>query len=79
MKVLTKEQSDIYYRAIQRGGTLGGVLGLGVGVVVTTALNRCLPGYRTLTPSIRALVAIYPSFVLASYGADRGSQSFGKP
>lgn len=76
MKALTKEQWDAYYKAIQQGGTLGGFLGLGVGLGVTTALNRYLPRHRTLTPSIRALVAIYPSFVLASYGADRGSQFF---
>jgi len=76
MKVLTKEEEQAHYNATVQGGTIGGLIGTGLGAVGVMAATRRYPSFRALTVPFRAfLVASTGSFV-AVIAADRASAAY---
>jgi len=67
MKIATKEEQDAQMRATIIGGAKGFAGGLGVALPASYLLNRRVPYYRALPPSLKAfgviLIAV-PSFVI---------------
>jgi len=76
MKVLTKEEEQAHYNATVQGGTIGGLIGTGIGAVGVMAATRRYASFRALTVPFRAfLVASTGSFV-AVIAADRASAAY---
>jgi hypothetical protein len=76
MKLLTPEEEKAHYRAVLTGGTIGGLIGLGIGVAANSYFYRRSPFYRSLTVPLRAFFISSAGTFGAIIEADRYSRAF---
>ncbi|KAA8911763.1 mitochondrial hypoxia responsive domain-containing protein [Sphaerosporella brunnea] len=76
MKLLTPEEEKAHYRAVLTGGTIGGVVGLAIGLGANAFFYRRSPFYRSLTVPLRAFFISSTSTFGAIIEADRYSRAF---
>jgi len=76
MKVLTKEEEDIHYAAVLRGGISGGVVGLGVGLAAAVVFQKRSNFFRSLTLPLKTFFVTSTSTFAAIVQADRSSRGF---
>jgi hypothetical protein len=76
MKVLTKEEEEVHYAAVLRGGLIGGAVGLGVGLGATVLLHRRSTFFRNLTLPLKTFFVTSSGTFAAIVQADRSSRSF---
>jgi len=73
MKLLTKEEEAAHYSAVLKGGTLGGAVGLSLGLAGTLAATRRYPAFRSLTLPFKAFLVTSTGTFTAIVNADRWS------
>jgi hypothetical protein len=78
MKVMTKEEEDAHYKQVLTGGTIGGTLGLAVGVGGIAFATRRYPAFRSLTLPLRAFLVSSAGTFGAIVNAERYSVAFQK-
>jgi len=78
MKVVSKEEEAAHYRQVLIGGTIGGALGLGVGVAGVLAASRRYTAFRQLTLPFRAFLVTSTGTFAAIVNAERYSNEFHK-
>jgi len=76
MKILTKEQEAEHYNATIKGGTLGGLIGLGAGTAGVLLAQRRFPAFRQLTIPFRVFLASGVGTFSAIIAADRASARY---
>ncbi|KAI5800398.1 hypothetical protein DFH27DRAFT_81336 [Peziza echinospora] len=76
MKILTKEEEDAHYRATVKGGTIGGLIGLGFGVGTAILAHKRWPFARNLTLPFKAFYCTSIGTFAAIISADRASRGF---
>jgi hypothetical protein len=78
MKLLTKEEEQAHYDQVLKGGTVGGIVGLGLGIAGVMGASRRYPAFRSLTLPFRAFLVTSSSTFCAIVNADRYSMKFQK-
>jgi len=76
MKLLTKEEEQAHYRATLKGGLLGGVAGLTVGVLGVLGAQRRYPAFRSLTLPLKAFLITSSGTFAGIVSADHASRAF---
>lgn len=76
MKVLTQEQEEAHYNATVKGGTIGGLIGTGVGLAAVVGASRRYPSFRALTLPMRAFLVTSTGTFIAVIAADRASAAY---
>ncbi|KAI0837611.1 hypothetical protein F5Y06DRAFT_297470 [Hypoxylon sp. FL0890] len=76
MKVISKEEEQAHYHEVLKGGTIGGTLGLGAGLVGVLAASRRYPAFRSLTLPFRAFLVTSTGTFGAIVNAERYSNEF---
>lgn len=76
MKILTKEEEDAHYRYTVKWGTIGGLVGLGLGLGSVYVLRRKSPFFRSLTLPFQSFYVTSVGTFAAIIEADRASRSF---
>lgn len=76
MKLLTKEEEDAHYRAVLKGGTIGGVLGLIGGYAGVLAASRRYHTIRNLTLPMKAFLVTSSGTFVGIIAADSSSRTF---
>lgn len=76
MKVLTKEEEQKHYNATVKGGTVGGLIGLGLGSAGVIAASRRFHAFRALTVPFRVFLAASTGTFVAVIAADRASAAY---
>jgi hypothetical protein len=69
MKLLTKEEEQAHYNEVLKGGAIGGVVGLSLGVSGVLLASRRYPAFRGLTLPFRAFLITST----ATYGTEVGA------
>jgi hypothetical protein len=78
MKLLTKEEEQAHYNEVLKGGAIGGVVGLSLGVSGVLLASRRYPAFRGLTLPFRAFLITSTATFGAIVNADRWSMAFSK-
>jgi hypothetical protein len=78
MKLLTKEEEEAHYRAVIRGGLVGGGVGLGMGLAGTLLASRRYPAFRSLTLPFKTFLVTSAGTFGAIVNADRWSMAHHK-
>ncbi|KAE8352338.1 hypothetical protein BDV28DRAFT_3996 [Aspergillus coremiiformis] len=76
MKLLTKEEEDAHYRAVLKGGTIGGILGLIGGYAGVLAASRRYQTIRNLTLPMKAFLVTSSGTFVGIIAADNSSRTF---
>jgi hypothetical protein len=76
MKLLTKEEEDAHYKAVLKGGFIGGAVGLALGFGANSLLLRRSHFYRSLTVPLRAFFISSSGTFGAIINADQYSRKF---
>jgi hypothetical protein len=76
MKILTKEEEDAHYDATVKSGSLGGLIGLTVGLAAITGASRRFGTIRGLTLPMKAFLVTSTGTFAAIISADRASRGF---
>jgi hypothetical protein len=76
MKVLSKEEEEAHYSAVLKGGSIGGAVGLGLGVGGVLLASRRYPAFRSLTLPFRTFLVTSTATFTAIVSADRASMAF---
>lgn len=76
MKILTKEEGDAHYRHTVKWGTIGGLVGLGLGLGSVYIFRRKSPFFRSLTLPFQTFYVTSVGTFAAIVEADRASRSF---
>lgn len=76
MKILTKEEEEAHYNATVKGGTIGGLIGLGIGFAGVAAANARFHTIRNLTLPMKAFLVTSTATFAAIINADRSSRGF---
>jgi hypothetical protein len=76
MKILTKEEEAEHYRETLKGGTLGGVLGLGVGFAGVALASQRYHFIRTLTLPLKAFLVTSSGTFAGIIAADHWSRAY---
>lgn len=76
MKILTKEQEAEHYRAVLRGGIMGGVVGLGVGFAGVALAQRRYAFIRNLTLPLKAFLVTSSGTFAGIIHADTYSRKY---
>lgn len=76
MKVLTKEEEAAHYNATIKGGSIGGVIGVGLGAAAVMGASRRYPSFRALTVPFRAFLVASTGTFIAVIAADRASAAY---
>lgn len=76
MKILTKEEEAAHYRATLKGGTLGGVLGLGAGFAAVALASQRYHFFRTLTLPLKAFLVTSSGTFSGIIAADHYSRKY---
>ncbi|KAF2854974.1 mitochondrial hypoxia responsive domain-containing protein [Plenodomus tracheiphilus IPT5] len=76
MKVLTKEEEEAHYYATIKGGSIGGLIGTGLGAVGVIAASRRYHSFRALTVPFRAFLVASTGTFVAVIAADRASAAY---
>lgn len=71
MKVLTKEEEAAHYKAVVKGGLIGGSLGLAIGATGVIYASRKYPSFRGLTLPFRTFLVTSTGTFGAIVQADR--------
>jgi hypothetical protein len=78
MKVVSKEEEQAHYNAVLRGGSLGGSLGMGLGLLGVWGASARYPAVRSLTLPFRAFLVTSTATFGAIVNAERYSNAFHK-
>ncbi|TFB06583.1 Respiratory supercomplex factor 2-like protein [Trichoderma ghanense] len=78
MKVLTKEEEAAHYRAVVKGGIVGGTVGLAIGAAGVVYCSKRYPSFRGLTLPFRAFLVTSTGTFGAIVQADRAGVEFQK-
>lgn len=76
MKILTKEEEQAHYKAVVKGGLIGGTAGLVLGVGGVLAAYRRYPAFRSLTLPLRTFLVTSSATFGAIVNADRYGTKF---
>ncbi|KAI1762343.1 hypothetical protein GGR53DRAFT_501960 [Hypoxylon sp. FL1150] len=76
MKVVSKEEEQAHYNEVLKGGSIGGALGVGIGIVGVLAASRRYPAFRSLTLPFRAFLVTSSGTFGAIVNAERYSNAF---
>jgi hypothetical protein len=76
MKILTKEEEAEHYRATLKGGTIGGVLGLGAGFAGVALASQRSHFFRTLTLPLKAFLVTSSGTFAGIISADHYSRKY---
>lgn len=76
MKILTKEEEAAHYRETLKGGTLGGVLGLGAGFAGVALASQRYHFFRTLTLPLKAFLVTSTGTFAGIISADHYSRKY---
>jgi len=76
MKVLSKEEEAAHYSEVVKGGTFGGIFGLGLGIGGVLLASRRYPAFRGLTLPFRTFLVTSTGTFGAIVYADRYSRTF---
>ena len=76
MKILTKEEEAAHYRATLKGGTIGGLLGLGAGYAAVAVASQRYHFFRTLTLPLKAFLVTSTGTFAGIISADHYSRKF---
>ncbi|KAI0380203.1 hypothetical protein F5Y04DRAFT_101194 [Hypomontagnella monticulosa] len=76
MKIISKEEEQAHYTQVLKGGSIGGGLGLGIGIVGVIAASRRYPAFRSLTVPFRAFLVTSTGTFGAIVNAERYSNEF---
>lgn len=78
MKILSKEEEKEHYGVVVKGGAIGGVLGLSLGVAGVLGASRRYPAFRGLTLPFRTFLVTSTATFGAIVSADRASTRYQK-
>ncbi|KAJ1327794.1 HIG1 domain-containing protein [Microdochium nivale] len=76
MKVVSKEEEAAHYRQVLIGGSIGGALGLSVGIGGVLLASRRYPAFRQLTLPFRAFLITSSGTFAAIVNAERYGNEF---
>ncbi|KAI0997038.1 hypothetical protein K3495_g11144 [Podosphaera aphanis] len=76
MKILTKDEEDEHYFETVRGGTFGGLIGLGAGLAAVYVGQRRFQTIRNLTLPMKAFLTTAAGTFSAIISADRASRGY---
>ncbi|RAL67893.1 hypothetical protein DID88_008618 [Monilinia fructigena] len=76
MKILTKEEEAAHYNATVKGGSIGGIIGLGVGGAALYVANARFHTIRGLTIPMKSFLVSSTGTFAAIICADRASRSY---
>ncbi|KAJ5578138.1 uncharacterized protein N7459_007102 [Penicillium hispanicum] len=76
MKLLTKEEEDAHYRSVVKGGSLGGVAGLALGVAGVALASRRYHTIRNLTLPMKSFLVTSSGTFIGIIAADHASRNF---
>jgi len=76
MKVVSKEEEAAHYKQVLIGGSIGGALGLGVGVAGVVIASRRYPAFRQLTLPFRTFLVTSSGTFAAIVNAERYGNAF---
>jgi len=76
MKILTKEEEEAHYQATVKGGSLGGVIGLGLGLAGVYAASQRFHLIQHLTLPMKAFLVTSSGTFSAIISADRASRAY---
>jgi len=76
MKILTKEEEQAHYYATLKGGTIGGVVGLGVGFAGVALASRRYHFIRHLTLPLKAFLVTSAGTFAGIISADHSSRAY---
>jgi len=76
MKVLTKEEEAAHYNATVKGGSIGGIIGTGIGAAAVMGASRRYPSFRALTLPFRVFLVASTGTFVAVIAADRASAAY---
>ena len=76
MKVLTKDEEDRHYREVLKGGSIGGIVGLGLGLGGVALASRRYAAVRNLTLPFKAFLVSSSSTFCLIINADRASERY---
>jgi len=78
MKILTKEEEKAHYAEVLKGGVIGGVLGLGLGLSGVYVASKRYTAFRGLTIPFRAFLITSAGTFGAMVNAERWSIAYQK-
>lgn len=78
MKLLTKEEENAHYYAVVKGGTIGGLSGLAMGVAGVALATRRFHTIRNLTLPMKAFLVTSSGTFVGIIAADHASRKFGE-
>lgn len=76
MKILSKEEEREHFSEVVRGGSVGGAIGLGIGLTGVLVASRRYPAFRQLTLPFRAFLVTSTATFGAIVNADRWSIAY---
>ncbi|KAI1821287.1 hypothetical protein F4861DRAFT_478238 [Xylaria intraflava] len=76
MKVISPEEERAHYRAVLTGGSIGGAIGTGIGLLGVMGASRRYPAMRSLTIQFRAFLVSSVGTFGAIVNAERYSNNF---
>ncbi|KAJ5204431.1 uncharacterized protein N7498_005310 [Penicillium cinerascens] len=76
MKILTKEEEANHYRAVVKGGTIGGLVGLAGGAAGVMLASRRFHTIRNLTTPMKAFLTTSSGTFVGIIAADHASRDF---
>jgi len=76
MKILSKEEEQEHYNAVLKGGSIGGLLGLTIGMAGVLGASRRYTAFRGLTLPFRAFLITSSATFGAIVNADRFSIAY---
>ncbi|KAJ6120577.1 hypothetical protein N7523_004857 [Penicillium sp. IBT 18751x] len=76
MKLLTKEEENNHYRAVVKGGTIGGLAGLAAGAAGVMLASRRFHTIRNLTMPMKAFLTTSSGTFVGIIAADHASRDF---
>jgi hypothetical protein len=78
MKILSKEEEKEHYNQVLKGGSIGGVVGLTLGLAGVVGASRRYPAFRQLTLPFQTFLVTSTATFGAIVNADRWSRAFEK-
>ncbi|KAI1119208.1 hypothetical protein F5Y14DRAFT_125579 [Nemania sp. NC0429] len=76
MKIISAEEEKAHYNAVLTGGSIGGSIGIGIGLLGVIGASRRFPTVRTLTLPFRAFLVTSVGTFGAIVNAERYSNAF---
>jgi hypothetical protein len=76
MKVLTKEEEAAHYKEVLKGGTIGGVVGLGIGLGGLLLAQRRYPMIRNLTLPFKSFLVSSSATFCLIINCQRASEAY---